>query len=425
TWRTTFSSRSSSSPLATLEGGAARGYVAVPQVERPVAVHLCPQGAATWQDQPHLPSRAAYHAAGQAATAPHAMATLQVYQAQALKHLHEGGPDQGAMQELRATTALRATKVMARSLGQVMSTVVVQERHQWLTLAQMVDVDKARFLDAPISQGGLFGDTAEDFAQQFSAVQKQTEALKHIFPRRDSATTSAGPQPPPARRRGRPPAAPKTPAPPTGAARPLGTSQEHPQQSCEAGGGDCSLGDDNIYVPTPGGGPGATSISSPLGDALPPRIRTRRSISSAREPGKKTFLQDVLPSGISPLPLLAQTLCKIREDEEQVLLVAPYWPTWTCPSLEDPLEERPSFSGDGHNLAPASRPMEPARLAPGRDASDLSGLSQAVIDTITQQAYALRWGLFVDWCSSRGEDPQRCPIAVVLSFLQEKLERRL
>ncbi len=31
-----------------------------------------------------------------------------------------------------------------------------------------------------------------------------------------------------------------------------------------------------------------------------------------------------------PVCLLAQTLCKIREDEEQVLLVAPYWPirTW-------------------------------------------------------------------------------------------------
>ncbi len=30
-----------------------------------------------------------------------------------------------------------------------------------------------------------------------------------------------------------------------------------------------------------------------------------------------------------PVSLLAQTLCKVREDEEQVLLVAPYWPTWT------------------------------------------------------------------------------------------------
>ncbi|KAL0148340.1 hypothetical protein M9458_056320 [Cirrhinus mrigala] len=146
-----------------------------------------------------------------------------------------------------------------------------------------------------------------------------------------------------------------------------------------------------------------------------------------------TLGRDALAHSWPPGPnLLAQTLCKIREDEEQVLLVAPYWPTRTCPSLENPLEERPSFSGDGHNLAPASRPVEPARLVPGRDASDLSGLPQAVIETITQsrapstrQAYALRWGLFVDWCSSRGEDPQRCTIAVVLSFLQEKLERRL
>ncbi|KAI2653814.1 ORF V: Enzymatic polyprotein [Labeo rohita] len=169
TWRAPHSSRPrpSSSPLASLDGGAARGYEAVPQVERAVAVHLCPPGAATWRDRPHLPSRACefssalagrtYHAAGQAATALHAMATLQVYQAKVLKHLHERGSDQGAMEELRAATdfALRATKVTARSLGQVMSTIVVQERHLWLTLAQMADVDKSRFLDAPISQGGL------------------------------------------------------------------------------------------------------------------------------------------------------------------------------------------------------------------------------------------------------------------------------
>ncbi|KAL0165097.1 hypothetical protein M9458_040850, partial [Cirrhinus mrigala] len=206
TWRAPYLSRlrPGSSPLATLDGGAARGYVAVPQVERTVAVHLCLRGAVTWRDRPHLPSRAAYHAAGQAATALHAMATLQVYQAQALKHLHEGGSDQGAMQELRAATdfALRAR-------------------------SDTNDVDKARFLDAPISQGGLFGDT-------FSAVQKQMEAIKHILPRRDSATTSAGPQPPPARHRGRPSAASKTPAPSTGAARVSGTGQEHPQESCEA-----------------------------------------------------------------------------------------------------------------------------------------------------------------------------------------------
>ncbi|XP_073674364.1 solute carrier family 12 member 9-like [Garra rufa] len=160
---------------------AARGYVAVPQVERAVAVHLCPRGAATWRDCSHLPSRTcklssalagrAYHAAGQAATALHAMATLQVYQAQALKHLHKSGSDQGVMEELRAATdfALRAMKVTARSLG----------------------------------QGGLFGDTVE--AQQFSTVQKQTEAIKHILTHRKATIPPPGPPPTPARRRVSPP----------------------------------------------------------------------------------------------------------------------------------------------------------------------------------------------------------------------------
>lgn len=45
---------------------------------------------------------------------------------------------------------------------------------------------------------------------------------------------------------------------------------------------------------------------------------------------------------------------------------------------------------------------------------DLSGLSPAVINTITEarvpttmQLYALKWHLFSAWCSSGGEDPQR------------------
>ncbi|KAL0187926.1 hypothetical protein M9458_015025, partial [Cirrhinus mrigala] len=152
---------STSKLLTTLDVGAARGYVDVPQVERAVAVHLCPQmpppGGTVYASHP----KPAYGAAGQAASALHAMAILQVYQAKALKQLHKGSSDSEVMQELRSATdfALRATKVMARALGQVMSTMVVQERHLWLNLAQMSDVDKVRFLDAPVSQVGLFSDT--------------------------------------------------------------------------------------------------------------------------------------------------------------------------------------------------------------------------------------------------------------------------
>lgn len=38
------------------------------------------------------------------------------------------------------------------------------------------------------------------------------------------------------------------------------------------------------------------------------------------------------------------------------------------PYLVNYPEEGPSFSGGGHNLAPASRSLEPACLAPGWDA---------------------------------------------------------
>ncbi|KAI2653984.1 Phosphatidylinositol 4-kinase pik1 [Labeo rohita] len=166
TWRAPYTARSrlSSSLLTTLDDGAARGYVDVPQVKCAVVVHLCLRNAATWRNRPRLPSKACKlssalavkgFSAGQAASALHAMAILQVHQAKALKELHQGGPDPRLMQELRTATdfALQAPKVTAWSFGQVMSTVVVQEHHLWLNLAQMSDADKVRFLDAPISAG--------------------------------------------------------------------------------------------------------------------------------------------------------------------------------------------------------------------------------------------------------------------------------
>ncbi|KAI2660982.1 Tyrosine recombinase slr0733 [Labeo rohita] len=617
TWRAPHSSRPrpSSSPLASLDGGAARGYEAVPQVERAVAVHLCPPGAATWRDRPHLPSRACefssalagrtYHAAGQAATALHAMATLQVYQAKVLKHLHERGSDQGAIEELRAATdfALRATKVTARS-GQVMSTIVVQERHLWLTLAQMADVDKSRFLDAPVSQGGLFGDTVEDFGQQFSAVQKQTEAIKHILPRRDIQPRPRGPNLCLLVAEGAPPWHPNnqlrpllrymtpdwqpdvelpasqgpvtrkrsaatrrlphcghvgqrpfdTPGDQAGslasASQPLavvdsdGTSrlcdsvrqasaqvQRRPFHFCPfrhtcrcASCGGCSPTGEGRNRACPSSRDVLQSllhrsqkerwVRTHPGSSSPESVPSQAAVQDAHDeahaniPGELNRAADqlsrqsthpgewrlhpetvqliwshfggapyrsvcfprilplpavLLPQRDSQQPRQGRTGTQLTSGAQVRLSPSEPFCTDTVqdqggrgagsagcailahpdlvprthfsrgsPSLENPLEERPSFSGDGHNLAPAPRPVEPARLAPGRDASDLSGLPQAVIETITQsrapstrQAYALRWGLFVDWCSSRGEDPQRCTIAVVLSFQQEKLEHRL
>ncbi len=95
-----------------------------------------------------------------------------------------------------------------------MSTMVVQERHLWLCLADMKETDKARFLNAPVSQTGLFGDAVENFALQFSAAQKQTEAIRHILLRRAAAAFTRPPAAVPrsTRRRGRPPAAAPAPA---------------------------------------------------------------------------------------------------------------------------------------------------------------------------------------------------------------------
>ncbi len=102
------------------------------------------------------------------------------------------------------------------------------------------------------------------------------------------------------------------------------------------------------------------------------------------------------------------------------------------PSLADSSEEGSTDSETGHLMAPPSRPLETSCLVPRRDAEVLGDLPQEVVDTITsarapstRHAYALKWNLFVEWCSSHREDPRRCPIRVVLSFLQQGLEQRL
>ncbi len=101
------------------------------------------------------------------------------------------------------------------------------------------------------------------------------------------------------------------------------------------------------------------------------------------------------------------------------------------PSLAHSSEEGSPLSGARHHMAPASRSVEPPCVATGRDVADLSGLPLAVVETITQarapstrQIYALKWSLFANWCSRR-EDPRICTIGEVLSFLQDRLERRL
>lgn len=86
----------------------------------------------------------AYNNAGQATSALHVMAILQVYQAKVLRDLHKWGPNTEMMQELQSVTdyALRAMMVTPKALGRTMSTFMVQEWHLWLNLMEMRDAEK-------------------------------------------------------------------------------------------------------------------------------------------------------------------------------------------------------------------------------------------------------------------------------------------
>ncbi len=81
---------------------------------------------------------------------------------------------------------------MARSLGHVMSTLVVQERHLWLCLVDigmLIKLDSSRFLYprlASLATGNM--------AQQFPAAQEQTEEIQHVLPWRLQHPVSLSPR---------------------------------------------------------------------------------------------------------------------------------------------------------------------------------------------------------------------------------------
>ncbi|KAL0151199.1 hypothetical protein M9458_053390 [Cirrhinus mrigala] len=133
------------------------GYTGVPPVEHEVVMQLCPNAISTW--------------------------------GKALKDLHKGGHNPEVLWELCTATdlTLRAAKVTAQSLGRAMSTMVVQESYLCLCLADMKETNKIRFLNALVSQTGLFCDAVENVAQQFH------EAIRHILPRRTAAASTRPP----------------------------------------------------------------------------------------------------------------------------------------------------------------------------------------------------------------------------------------
>ncbi len=225
----------------------------------------------------------AYRAAGQAASALHAMALLQTYQAKAFKHLYEGSSDQGLMQELRTATDLALVQRKSQRGPSVRRCPLWWSRNDlWLDLADMGESDKHCFLDSPISQAGLSGDAVESFAQQFSIAQKRADTFCPGGPLLSSPCRRVA-APLPARRRGRLPAAPslapawlqqqpslrpqrgagsrKVAQPVSAPARPMkcqGKRRSWDGRTRDTG--SCSSGDGES-APSPGGGRGGKSFS--------------------------------------------------------------------------------------------------------------------------------------------------------------------
>ncbi|KAL0204650.1 hypothetical protein M9458_002668, partial [Cirrhinus mrigala] len=95
--------------------------------------------------------------------------------------------------------------------------------------------------------------------------------------------------------------------------------------------------------------------------------------------------------------------------------------------LADSPETGPPLSGERNNMAPPARSVGSAPLVSGRDPGYLP---ENVLNTISQarapstrRLYTLKWSVFSTWCSTRGKDPASCDISVILSFLQELLDK--
>ncbi|CAM4735498.1 unnamed protein product [Leuciscus chuanchicus] len=217
-WKAPYSARvrpAVSLAFSAVDDAKNKGYLSLPPVEEAIAAHLCPPSAGR-RAKPALPSKAcrttssllrrAFSAAGQAASALHTMATLQIFHADLLRKLDEEGPDAICVPDLRSATdlALRATKSAAQAIGRTMASLTVSERHLWLTLSEMAESERTAFLDAPLSATGLFGSSVKDFAERFAEVQKASQAMKHFLPKRSSSAAgrakpsaqSSQPQPP-------------------------------------------------------------------------------------------------------------------------------------------------------------------------------------------------------------------------------------
>ncbi len=96
--------------------------------------------------------------------------------------------------------------------------------------------------------------------------------------------------------------------------------------------------------------------------------------------------------------------------------------------VADPLETEPPLSSERNNMASMARVMGPVCVAAQREPFVLP---ERVLNTMkearapsTRCLYALKWSIFSAWCQDRDLDPVTSNVSVVLSFLQEMLDKQ-
>ncbi len=137
-----------------------------------------------------------------------------------------------------------------------------------------------------------------------------------------------------------------------------------------------------------------------------------------------------------PIALLPQVVRRVREQGHKVLLVAPLWRnqpwlselTQLLTAAPWPVPLRRDLLSQANGTIWHPRPeLWALHLAAQREPT---GLPERVLNTIsearapsTRRLYALKWSVFSTWCLNRGENPSTSELAVVLSFLQELLDK--
>ncbi len=96
--------------------------------------------------------------------------------------------------------------------------------------------------------------------------------------------------------------------------------------------------------------------------------------------------------------------------------------------MVDPLETGPPLSNEWYAMASTAQVMGPACVAAQREPF---GLPERVLNTMaearppsTRRLYSLKLSVFSTWCQDRDLEPVPSDVSVVLSFLQEMLDKQ-